>query len=107
MKPKGPSEHEGMWLAYVEDIVGISEPVDEAMVGVERLLERQIKMNWLCLVEKAPERKELTSSASRSSLEGNSMVLMEVVGKRPTSLPIGQQDSVTITLPLYSNLVST
>jgi len=104
MKPKAPSEHEGMWLAYVEDIVGTSEPVDEAMARVERLLERQIKMNWLYLVEEAPERKELTSSASRMNLiklargkfNGTYGSCWE---EKPTSLPIGQQDSVTITLP--------
>jgi len=56
MKPKAPSEHEDGLLEYLEDIIGTSkykEPIDEAMVEVERLQEeRQIKMNRLRLVEK-------------------------------------------------------
>lgn len=56
MKPKAPSEHEDGLLEYLEDIIGTAkykEPIDEAMVEVERLQEdRQIKLNRLRLVEK-------------------------------------------------------
>jgi len=56
MKPKAPSEHEDGLLEYLEDIIGTSkykEPIDEALVEVERLQEeRQIKLNRLRLVEK-------------------------------------------------------
>lgn len=56
MKPKAPTEHEDGLLEYLEDIIGTSkykEPIDEALVEVERLQEdRQIKMNRLRHVEK-------------------------------------------------------
>jgi structural maintenance of chromosome 4 len=56
MKPKAPSEHEDGLLEYLEDIIGTAkykEPIDEAMIEVERLHEdRQIKLNRLRLVEK-------------------------------------------------------
>ncbi|KAF9535622.1 RecF/RecN/SMC N terminal domain-containing protein, partial [Crepidotus variabilis] len=56
MKPKAPTEHEDGLLEYLEDIIGTSkykEPIDEAMVEVERLQEdRQMKMNRLRHVEK-------------------------------------------------------
>lgn len=56
MKPKAPSEHEDGLLEYLEDIIGTAkykEPIDDAMIEVERLQEdRQIKLNRLRLVEK-------------------------------------------------------
>jgi len=56
MKPKAPSEHEDGLLEYLEDIIGTSkykEPIDEALVVMERLQEeRQVKMNRLRHVEK-------------------------------------------------------
>jgi len=56
MKPKAPTEHEDGLLEYLEDIIGTAkykEPIDEAMIEVERLQEdRQIKLNRLRLVEK-------------------------------------------------------
>jgi structural maintenance of chromosome 4 len=56
MKPKAPSEHEDGLLEYLEDIIGTAkykEPIDEAMIEVERLHEdRQVKLNRLRLVEK-------------------------------------------------------
>lgn len=56
MKPKAASEHEDGLLGYLEDIIGTSrfkEPIDEALVEMERLQEdRQIKLNRLRHVEK-------------------------------------------------------
>lgn len=56
MKPKAPSDHEDGLLEYLEDIIGTSkykEPIDEAMVEMERLQEeRGVKLNRLRLVEK-------------------------------------------------------
>ncbi|TFK56417.1 hypothetical protein OE88DRAFT_1741296 [Heliocybe sulcata] len=56
MKPKAPSEHEDGLLEYLEDIIGTSkykEPIEEAMVEMERLSEeRQDKLNRLRIVEK-------------------------------------------------------
>lgn len=56
MKPKASNEHEEGLLEYLEDIIGTSrykEPIDEAMIEMERLQEeRQIKLNRLRLVEK-------------------------------------------------------
>lgn len=56
MKPKGQTEHEDGLLEYLEDIIGTSkykEPIDEALVGTERLQEdRQVKINRLRHVEK-------------------------------------------------------
>ncbi|KAF8167274.1 RecF/RecN/SMC [Crassisporium funariophilum] len=56
MKPKAPSEHEDGLLEYLEDIIGTSkykEPIDEALVEMERLQEdRQVKINRLRHVEK-------------------------------------------------------
>ncbi len=56
MKPKAPSEHEDGLLEYLEDIIGTSkykEPIDEALVEMERLQEdRQMKLNRLRHVEK-------------------------------------------------------
>ncbi|KAL0952089.1 hypothetical protein HGRIS_008725 [Hohenbuehelia grisea] len=55
MKPKG-TEHDDGLLEYLEDIIGTShykEPIDEALVEVERLQdERGEKLNRLRLVEK-------------------------------------------------------
>ena len=56
MKPKAPSEREDGLLEYLEDIIGTSkykEPIDEALVEMERLQEdRQTKLNRLRHVEK-------------------------------------------------------
>ncbi|KAF8971821.1 RecF/RecN/SMC N terminal domain-containing protein [Flammula alnicola] len=56
MKPKAATEHEDGLLEYLEDIIGTSkykEPIDEALVEMERLQEeRQIKLNRLRHVEK-------------------------------------------------------
>ncbi|KDR85857.1 hypothetical protein GALMADRAFT_109359 [Galerina marginata CBS 339.88] len=56
MKPKAPTEHEDGLLEYLEDIIGTSkykEPIDEALVEMERLQEdRQVKLNRLRHVEK-------------------------------------------------------
>jgi len=56
MKPKAQTEHEDGLLEYLEDIIGTSkykEPIDEALVEMERLQEdRQVKINRLRHVEK-------------------------------------------------------
>jgi hypothetical protein len=56
MKPKAANEHEDGLLEYLEDIIGTSkykEPIDEALVDMERLQEeRSVKMNRLRIVEK-------------------------------------------------------
>ncbi len=56
MKPKAANEHEDGLLEYLEDIIGTSkykEPIDEALVDVERLQEeRSVKLNRLRIVEK-------------------------------------------------------
>ena len=56
MKPKAATEHEDGLLEYLEDIIGTSkykEPIDEALVEMERLQEeRTIKLNRLRIVEK-------------------------------------------------------
>lgn len=56
MKPKAPTEHEDGLLEYLEDIIGTSkykEPIDEALVEMERLAEdRGEKLNRLRLVER-------------------------------------------------------
>ncbi|TFK70065.1 hypothetical protein BDN72DRAFT_839506 [Pluteus cervinus] len=56
MKPKATNEHEDGLLEYLEDIIGTSqykEPIEEALVDVERLQEeRAEKMNRLRLVER-------------------------------------------------------
>jgi structural maintenance of chromosome 4 len=61
MKPKAQTEHDEGLLEYLEDIIGTSkykEPIDEAMVEMERLQEeRAVKMNRLRIVEK--EKKAL------------------------------------------------
>ena len=63
MKPKAQTEHDEGLLEYLEDIIGTSkykEPIDEAMVEMERLQEdRGVKMNRLRIVEK--EKKSLES----------------------------------------------
>ena len=55
MKPKAPSEHEDGLLEYLEDIIGTAqykEPIDEAVVELERLSEeRAQKLNRLKIVE--------------------------------------------------------
>ncbi|KAF8910222.1 hypothetical protein CPB84DRAFT_1764970 [Gymnopilus junonius] len=62
MKPKAPSEHEDGLLEYLEDIIGTSkykEPIDEAMVEMERLQEdRQMKLNRLRHVESEKQALE-------------------------------------------------
>lgn len=59
MKPKAQNEHDEGLLEYLEDIIGTSkykEPIDDAMVEVERLQdERQVKLNRLRIVEKEKE----------------------------------------------------
>ncbi|OBZ79683.1 Structural maintenance of chromosomes protein 4 [Grifola frondosa] len=61
MKPKGATESEDGLLEYLEDIIGTSkykEPIDEALVEMERLAEdRGEKLNRLKIVER--ERKAL------------------------------------------------
>ncbi|KAG5643297.1 hypothetical protein DXG03_001224 [Asterophora parasitica] len=56
MKPKAANEHDDGLLEYLEDIIGTSrfkEPIDEAMVHMERLQEdRMVKLNRLRIVEK-------------------------------------------------------
>ena len=56
MKAKAQNEHDEGLLEYLEDIIGTSkykEPIDEAMVEMERLQEeRAVKMNRLWIVEK-------------------------------------------------------
>jgi len=56
MKAKAQSEHDEGLLEYLEDIIGTSkykEPIDEALVEMERLQEdRGVKMNRLRIVEK-------------------------------------------------------
>ncbi|GLB43651.1 putative SMC proteins Flexible Hinge domain containing protein [Lyophyllum shimeji] len=56
MKPKATTEHEDGLLEYLEDIIGTSrfkEPIDEALVEMERLQEdRMVKLNRLRIVEK-------------------------------------------------------
>ncbi|RDB19364.1 Structural maintenance of chromosomes protein 4 [Hypsizygus marmoreus] len=56
MKPKAATEHDDGLLEYLEDIIGTSrfkEPIDEAMVEMERLQdERIVKLNRLRIVEK-------------------------------------------------------
>lgn len=62
MKPKAPSEHEDGLLEYLEDIIGTSkykEPIDEALVEMERLQEdRQMKLNRLRHVENEKQALE-------------------------------------------------
>ncbi|KAI0368918.1 RecF/RecN/SMC protein [Pilatotrama ljubarskyi] len=61
MKPKAANENDEGLLEYLEDIIGTSqykEPIEEALVEVERLSEeRQEKLNRLRIVEK--DRKAL------------------------------------------------
>ena len=61
MKAKAQNEHDKGLLEYLEDIIGTSkykEPIDEAMVEMERLPEeRAIKLDRLRIVEK--EKKSL------------------------------------------------
>ena len=61
MKAKVQNEHNKGLHEYLEDIIGTSkykEPIDEAMVEMERLPEeRAIKMDRLRIVEK--EKKSL------------------------------------------------
>ena len=56
MKPKAATEHEDGLLEYLEDIIGTArfkEPIDEALVEMERLQEeRLVKLNRLRIVEK-------------------------------------------------------
>ncbi|KAF8079236.1 RecF/RecN/SMC N terminal domain-containing protein [Lyophyllum atratum] len=56
MKPKAATEHDDGLLEYLEDIIGTSkfkEPIDEALVEMERLQEdRMVKLNRLRIVEK-------------------------------------------------------
>ena len=56
MKSKAANEHEDRLLEYLEDVIGTSkykEPIDEALVDVERLQEgRFVKLNRLRIVEK-------------------------------------------------------
>lgn len=63
MKPKAANENDEGLLEYLEDIVGTSqykEPIDEALVEVERLTEdRQEKLSRLRIVDK--DRKALES----------------------------------------------
>lgn len=61
MKPKAANENDEGLLEYLEDIIGTSqykEPIDKALVEVERLTEdRQEKLNRLRIVDK--DRKAL------------------------------------------------
>ena len=56
MKPEAATEHEDGLVEYLKDIIGTShfkEPIDEALVEMERLQEeRLVKLDRLRIVEK-------------------------------------------------------
>jgi structural maintenance of chromosome 4 len=72
MKPKASNEHEDGLLEYLEDIIGTShlkEPIDLAMVDVERLSdERLVKLNRLRIVEKEKAALEKEKKAAEDYL---------------------------------------
>ena len=71
MKPKAPNEHEDGLLEYLEDIIGtrdLKQPIDDAMVEHERLMEeRQEKVARLKIVEK--EKRALEEKRKEAMLE--------------------------------------
>ena len=72
MKSKAANEHEDGLLEYLEDIIGTArfkEPIDEALVEMERLQEeRLVKLNRLRIVEKEKSALEQKKKAAEEYL---------------------------------------